>query len=109
MTECTCSKFDEVVQRHLINCLTLFMLQSCTEMVMPMCSNGVQDMFMNNTWNFTAYKEDCLKAFGVTPDPHRVEALYGGKNIGQHSNIIFRCSHPPTSYYIAGSPLIISD
>ena len=57
---------------------------------MPMCSDGVHDMFMNNTWNFTAYEEGCMKSFGVRPDPYHVERMYGGKDISSHSNIIFR-------------------
>lgn len=66
-------------------------LQACTEMVMPMCSDGQHDMFMNITWNLTAYQEDCFKQFGVRPDPYWVETAYGGKNIEAHSNIVFRC------------------
>ena len=65
-------------------------LQACSEMVMPMCSDGVHDMFMNNSWNMAAYEEDCMKLFGVKPDPYRVESIYGGRDINAHSNIIFR-------------------
>ena len=57
---------------------------------MPMCSDGVHDMFMNNTWNITEYAEGCMQSFGVAPDPYRVEMMYGGKDIASHSNIIFR-------------------
>lgn len=71
--------------------ILLSCMQACTEMVMPMCSDGRNDMFMNNTWNLTAYQEDCFKQFGVRPDPYWVETAYGGKNIEAHSNIVFRC------------------
>ena len=57
---------------------------------MPMCSDGFHDMFMNNSWNFTAYAEGCMKKYGVKPDPYQIETLYGGKNISAHTNIIFR-------------------
>lgn len=70
----------------------LVTMQACTEMVMPMCSDGQHDMFMNITWNLTAYQEDCFKQFGVRPDPYWVETAYGGKNIKAHSNIVFRCT-----------------
>lgn len=72
-------------------CYDLIIMQACTEMVMPMCSDGQHDMFMNNPWNLTAYQEDCFKRFGVKPDPYWVETAYGGKNIEAHSNIVFRC------------------
>ncbi len=72
-------------------CYDLITMQACTEMVMPMCSDGQHDMFMNITWNLTAYQEDCFKQFGVRPDPYWVETAYGGKNIEAHSNIVFRC------------------
>ena len=64
--------------------------QACTEMVMPMCSNGVYDMFSKHDWNLTAYEEGCMQQFGVKPQPDLIKKLYGGKDIGGHSNIIFR-------------------
>ena len=72
-------------------CHDLVIMQACTEMVMPMCSDGQHDMFMNNTWNLTAYQDNCFKQFGVRPDPYWMETAYGGKNIEAHSNIVFRC------------------
>ncbi|KAM8822258.1 lysosomal Pro-X carboxypeptidase isoform 1-T1 [Synchiropus picturatus] len=63
--------------------------QACTEMVMPMCSDGVRDMFEPQEWNFQAFSDSCQAAFGVRPRPDWARALYGGKDIGSHSNIIF--------------------
>jgi lysosomal Pro-X carboxypeptidase len=63
--------------------------QSCTEMVMPMCSDGVRDMFEAQEWDLEGIKRECLKKFGVTPQPFLVEKLYGGKDLGSISNIIF--------------------
>lgn len=63
--------------------------QACTEMVMPMCSDGVQDMFEPQAWDFKAYAEECRALFGVTPRPDWADTIYGGKNIKSHSNIIF--------------------
>ena len=59
-------------------------------MVMPMCSDGVTDMFREHKWDLAQYEEGCMKQFGVKPQPDLVLKLYGGKDIANHSNIIFR-------------------
>lgn len=64
--------------------------QACTEMVMPMCTNGVQDMFEPEEWNFQAYSDGCYTMFGVRPRVDWAATVYGGKDIASHSNIIFR-------------------
>ncbi|XP_070800156.1 lysosomal Pro-X carboxypeptidase [Pituophis catenifer annectens] len=63
--------------------------QACTEMVMPMCSDGINDMFEPQKWDFHSYSESCFKAWGVRPRPSLIPTIYGGKNISAHSNIIF--------------------
>ncbi|XP_023220750.1 lysosomal Pro-X carboxypeptidase-like [Centruroides sculpturatus] len=63
--------------------------QSCTEMVMPMCSNGVDDMFEPSSWNLSAVTLGCKTKWGVTPEPFRSQIFYGGRNISAASNIIF--------------------
>lgn len=64
--------------------------QSCTEMVMPMCTDGVQDMFEPEEWNFQAFSYWCNAMFGVRPRADWAGTVYGGKDITSHSNIIFR-------------------
>lgn len=64
--------------------------QACTEMVMPMCSDGVNDMFELVPWNLQKYSDECYKAFKVRPDPDLVCQRYGCKDISTASNIIFR-------------------
>ncbi|ELU04397.1 hypothetical protein CAPTEDRAFT_174591 [Capitella teleta] len=64
-------------------------IQSCTEMVMPMSNDGVNDMFEPSPWNMTAVTEDCQKKFKLTPRPDWIIRQYGGRNISAHSNIIF--------------------
>lgn len=59
-------------------------------MVMPMCSDGVNDMFEPVPWNFTAYEENCLAQYGLRPRRNMAEIIYGGRNIRASSNIIFR-------------------
>ncbi|CAH1785135.1 unnamed protein product [Owenia fusiformis] len=63
--------------------------QACTEMVMPMCSTGVSDMFQPGDWDIKAYSEGCVKQWGRGPKPYWIETQYGGVNINSSSNIIF--------------------
>ncbi|XP_031243250.1 lysosomal Pro-X carboxypeptidase isoform X1 [Mastomys coucha] len=63
--------------------------QACTEMVMPICSNGIDDMFEPFLWDLESYSNDCFNQWGVRPRPHWMITMYGGKNISSHSNIIF--------------------
>ncbi|KAF5927066.1 hypothetical protein HPG69_018332 [Diceros bicornis minor] len=63
--------------------------QACTEMVMPFCSNGIDDMFEPHSWNLQEFSDDCFKQWGVRPRPSWITTMYGGKNISSHTNIIF--------------------
>lgn len=63
--------------------------QACTEMVMPFCTNGIDDMFEPYLWDLETYSNDCFNQWGVKPRPHWMTTMYGGKNISSHSNIIF--------------------
>lgn len=63
--------------------------QACTEMVMPLCTDGIHDMFTVQKWDFDAYVKDCQKERHVTPLKYWAETQYGGQNIQAHSNIIF--------------------
>lgn len=59
-------------------------------MVMPMCSNGVTDIFQNKPWNSEENARYCSQTYGVLPQIDIVEKTYGGKNLNAASNIIFR-------------------
>ncbi|XP_034024350.1 lysosomal Pro-X carboxypeptidase [Thalassophryne amazonica] len=63
--------------------------QACTEMVMPVCTDGIQDMFEPEKWDFQAFSDECHAAFGVRPRADWARTVYGGKDITSHSNIIF--------------------
>ncbi|KAL1138705.1 hypothetical protein AAG570_008767, partial [Ranatra chinensis] len=63
--------------------------QACTEMVMPMCDDGSQDMFEKHSWDLNSYSEDCYKRYKVKPRPFQIQELFGGKHIEAASNIIF--------------------
>lgn len=57
---------------------------------MPMCSDGVSDMFEPAEWNFTEYAKGCYDDYKVTSKERYVEKEYGGKDLRYTSNIIFR-------------------
>uniref|UniRef100_A0A348G600 Lysosomal Pro-X carboxypeptidase n=1 Tax=Odontomachus monticola TaxID=613454 RepID=A0A348G600_ODOMO len=63
--------------------------QSCTEMVMPICYDGVNDMFEPLKWNFKDYNNTCFKKYSVSPEPYRVCQQYGCKNLSSVTNINF--------------------
>uniref|UniRef100_A0A673WEA9 Lysosomal Pro-X carboxypeptidase n=1 Tax=Salmo trutta TaxID=8032 RepID=A0A673WEA9_SALTR len=63
--------------------------QACTEMVMPLCTDGIQDMFEPQDWNFQAFSDECHSLFGVRPRADWADTVYGGLDIASHSNIIF--------------------
>lgn len=80
----------------------LWDFQSCTEMVMPICSDGVNDMFDPQPFNLTSFVADCKKRWGVKTQVDKVRTLYGNKDMNSVSNIIFSsCSRDPWS---AGCP-----
>jgi len=80
----------------------LWDFQSCTEMVMPICSDGVNDMFDPQPFNLTAFVGDCKARWGVKTQVNKIRTLYGDRNMASASNIIFSsCSRDPWS---AGCP-----
>jgi lysosomal Pro-X carboxypeptidase len=58
-------------------------------MVMPMCGDGINDMFEAQPWNIEKYSEKCQKKWKVIPRPLMAPLIYGGKNISSSSNIVF--------------------
>ena len=63
--------------------------QSCTEMVMPLCTDGVNDMFEPNPWNFDEYSKDCMKQYSVKPQPNLACEEYGCSDLSTVTNIVF--------------------
>jgi lysosomal Pro-X carboxypeptidase len=63
--------------------------QSCTEMVMPFCYDGTNDMFEAQAWDMDQYTKDCQETWGVTPRPSLANTLYGGRSLEAASNIVF--------------------
>ncbi|XP_057313778.1 lysosomal Pro-X carboxypeptidase-like [Hydractinia symbiolongicarpus] len=63
--------------------------QACTEMAMPLCQDGVRDMWLPYEWNFEAFAEGCKKQWGITTRKYWAQSQYGGFNINGASNIVF--------------------
>uniref|UniRef100_A0A8D1E7N8 Lysosomal Pro-X carboxypeptidase n=1 Tax=Sus scrofa TaxID=9823 RepID=A0A8D1E7N8_PIG len=81
--------------------------QACTEMVMPFCSNGIDDMFEPNSWDLKEFSDDCFRQWGVRPRPYWITTVYGGKNISSHTNIIFSNGHfQPWQHWIVSKKCI---
>lgn len=68
----------------------MLLLQACTEMIMPMCADGVNDMFEPSPWNLEEYVESCRYYYQAEARANIVKHIYGGKHISAVSNIIFR-------------------
>jgi lysosomal Pro-X carboxypeptidase len=58
-------------------------------MVLPVCSDGIHDMFEDNPWNFTRYARDCYEKYGVYSEYEKAVMMFGGRDIKSASNIIF--------------------
>merc|ERR1719354_1178115 len=63
--------------------------QACSEMSMPLCQDGVRDMWFPAKWYFGEFARECAKEFGVTTRKYWVEAQYGGVNLKAATNIVF--------------------
>jgi lysosomal Pro-X carboxypeptidase len=64
-------------------------IQACSEMVMPICSNGVTDMFEPAPFDLEEYSRDCFDKYGVRPDRYLAIREWGGRDIQDIRNIIF--------------------
>jgi lysosomal Pro-X carboxypeptidase len=51
---------------------------ACSDMVMPMYSDGVHDMFNPVPWDTEAYATNCMNKYGVTPNYNYTLDHYGG-------------------------------
>nr|XP_033334208.1 lysosomal Pro-X carboxypeptidase [Megalopta genalis] len=63
--------------------------QACTEMVMPTCADGINDMFEREEWNFEAYTKECEEQFSVKPQADRICKQYGCTDLSAATNIVF--------------------
>lgn len=45
---------------------------------MPVCSDGMEDMFNPKAWDLKRVQRKCMNKFGVWPDPQRLKTIFGG-------------------------------
>lgn len=65
--------------------------QTCTEIIFPMCANGINDIFESKEWSVKKHTEACFNIFGVRPNYDEItDYMYNAKNLSFASNIIFR-------------------
>lgn len=56
---------------------------------MPVCSDGMDDMFNPKSWDLKKVQRKCLNKFGVWPDDQRLKRIYGGATgLGSVDNIV---------------------
>ncbi|CAM9219135.1 unnamed protein product [Ectocarpus sp. 6 AP-2014] len=64
--------------------------QACTEMSMPMSTDGKRDMFWRSDWDPVAQAAQCMEQFGVSPGEGWGAAEYGGYDAwSQVTNVVF--------------------
>ncbi|CAM9700055.1 unnamed protein product [Pylaiella littoralis] len=64
--------------------------QACTEMSMPMATDGKRDMFWVSDWDAAAQAAQCMEQFGVSPREGWGAAEYGGYDSwSQVTNVVF--------------------
>ena len=64
-------------------------LASLVEMVMPVCADGVTDMFEESHFDLDSVRQHCLQTYGVQPDAGLAVREWGGRDLRAASNIIF--------------------
>ena len=85
------TKNNQIVDHSVILGADMWSYQACTEMVMPFCYDGTNDMFEPAPWDLDTYTKECQEAWGPagTPQPALANSLYGGRNLASASNIVF--------------------
>ena len=68
----------------------LWHYQSCTELTMPLCSDGQNDMFEPIPWDIKRFSDACLQKFNVTPKLGLACIEYDCNDFSASSNIVFR-------------------
>eukprot|EP01023_Acetabularia_acetabulum_P045959 TRINITY_DN468_c0_g1_i5.p1 TRINITY_DN468_c0_g1~~TRINITY_DN468_c0_g1_i5.p1 ORF type:complete len:541 (-),score=89.95 TRINITY_DN468_c0_g1_i5:247-1818(-) len=67
----------------------LWDFQFCTEQFQPQSTNGVDDMFWQEPFDFNGTMAWCKYLYGINPRPYHAQVQWGGKQIQAASNIIF--------------------
>lgn len=63
-------------------------VQTCSQMVMPMCSYLNETMIRDKPWDFKEYSDKCYNKYKIRPKLNEITMRYGDKKLDA-SNIIF--------------------
>eukprot|EP00762_Andalucia_godoyi_P005095 ANDGO_04035.mRNA.1 Prolyl carboxy peptidase like protein 5 len=61
--------------------------QTCTEMPMPIGSDGINDMFVNQPWDFGQWTQYCKQTFGTVPQAFAAQIRFGGRALSTVKNV----------------------
>jgi len=62
--------------------------QACTEMVMPMGTNGTSDMFLPAYWDYDGFEKYCQQRWNVLPRRNWITTEFGGQLQGKLNDIM---------------------
>ena len=88
-TNSQCNDWNANVNKETQRDGFLWNWQYCTEMFMPMGTDGVNDMFWNEPWNASDSAEGCYQTFGIHPRQQWTRINFGGRDLSAASNIVF--------------------
>ena len=64
--------------------------QRCTEIILPLGSSGIKDMYFHDPWDEAAFLSSCRSRFpGIVPRPRWGGLQFWGFEISSASNIVF--------------------
>lgn len=66
-----------------------WLYQQCTEFVLPLCGDGVADMFYPTEWDYAKFCQKCRLQFGVHPEVDRLVRALGGFNLCGTTRVFF--------------------
>lgn len=88
-----------------------WLFQQCTEFALPLCGDGIVDMFYPTEWDNDKFDHKCRLLFGVKPKVDRLVRAMGGANLCGTSKVFFTNGDldPWSAYGIEAPPTRTTD
>ncbi|XP_054931409.1 lysosomal Pro-X carboxypeptidase-like [Dermacentor andersoni] len=88
-----------------------WLFQQCTEFALPLCGDGVADMFYPTEWDYVKFYQKCRLLFGVESSVDRLVRALGGANLCGTSRVFFTNGDldPWSAYGVKASPTRVSE
>ncbi|XP_075527715.1 lysosomal Pro-X carboxypeptidase-like [Dermacentor variabilis] len=88
-----------------------WLFQQCTEFALPLCGDGVADMFYPTEWDYVKFYQKCGLLFGVTSKVDRLVQAMGGANLCGTSKVFFTNGDfdPWSAYGVEASPTRVTE